>query len=88
MEPAIGKMPVFFGPVIKNAEEAGMLVKEGAGFILHKPAQALAKADEILNDDALLNDLGLKAREVVLAQRGATRRSLAVIRPLLKLSND
>ncbi len=84
MEPAIGQMPVLFGPVIKNAEEAGLLVKAGAGFVLSEPEQALAKASELLSDADLLHDLGQKARDVVLAQRGATERSLAVLKPLLK----
>jgi 3-deoxy-D-manno-octulosonic-acid transferase len=85
MEPAIGKMPVMFGPVIKNAEEAGMLVDEGAGFVLREPAQALAKASQLLGDTHLLHDLGRKAQDVVLAQRGATERSLKVLKPLLNL---
>jgi len=81
-------MPVLFGPVIKNAEEAGMLVNEGAGFVLREPTLALAKASELLSDAELLNNLGQKARDVVLAQRGATERSLNVLKPLLKLATS
>jgi len=83
MEPAIGHMPVMFGPVIRNAEEAGVLVKRGAGFVLRKPAEALETAAGLFNDPGRLAALGKNARQVVLDQRGATERSLAVIEPYI-----
>jgi 3-deoxy-D-manno-octulosonic-acid transferase len=83
MEPAIGRMPVMFGPVIRNAEEAGVLVRRGAGFVLRRPAEALETAAALLNDPERLAALGATARQVVLDQRGATERSLAVLRPFL-----
>jgi len=83
MEPAVARMPVLFGPVIHNAEEAGLLVRRGAGFILEKPGQALDTAAGLLNDPARLSRLGETARQVVLDQRGATERSLAMLEPYL-----
>ena len=83
MEPAVASMPVMFGPVIHNAEEAGLLVRRGAGFVLEKPDQALAVAGGLLKDPARLEALGKTARQVVLDQRGATARSLAMIEPYL-----
>ncbi len=83
MEPAVASMPVMFGPVIHNAEEAGLLVRRGAGFVLEKPAHALAVADSLLKDPARLEVLGQTARQVVLDQRGATARSMAMIEPYL-----
>lgn len=83
MEPAIGRMPVMFGPVIRNAEEAGVLVRRGAGFVLNRPAEALETAAGLLNEPDRLAALGETARQVVLDQRGATERSLAVLRPFL-----
>ena len=83
MEPAIGHMPVMFGPVIRNAEEAGVLVKRGAGFVLRKPAEAPETAAALFNDPDRLAALGENARQVVLDQRGATERSLAVIEPYI-----
>lgn len=81
MEPAVAKMPVLFGPVIRNAEEAGVLVRRGAGFVVAKPEAALAKATELLSDADLLEQTGHIALDVVLDQRGATLQSLDVIRP-------
>lgn len=83
MEPAVARMPVLFGPVIRNAEEAGLLVRRGAGFVLHRPEEALAITRDLLGDPDRLAATGLKARQVVLDQRGATERSLAVILPYL-----
>ncbi len=83
MEPAVAGMPVLFGPVIDNAEEAGELVRRGAGQVVREPEQALAAALRLLGDDETLRRAATAARDVVLAQRGATARSLAVLDPLL-----
>ncbi len=83
MEPAVAGMPVMFGPVFHNAEEAGLLVRRGAGFILKDPDDALAIAGGLLQEPARLEALGETARQVVLDQRGATARSMAMIKPYL-----
>jgi 3-deoxy-D-manno-octulosonic-acid transferase len=83
MEPAVVGMPVCFGPKIGNAEEAGELVRQGAGFVLETPDQALALASRLLGDADDLKRVGDIARQVVLAQRGATARSMKVIVELL-----
>ncbi len=81
LEPAVGGLPVMFGPVIQNAEEAGELVRRGAGWVLHKPPQALARAAALLDDADALARAGAIARGVVLEQRGATDKSVAVLAP-------
>ena len=83
MEPAIAAMPVIFGPVIQNAVEAGTLVARGAGRIVRKPHEALEHAAALLADPALLRETGAKARRVVLEQRGATEKSMALLRSCL-----
>ena len=83
MEPAVASMPVLFGPVIHNAEEAGLLVRRGAGFVLENSREALKVADGLFKDNKRLESLGETARQVVLDQRGATERSLAMIEPYL-----
>ena len=84
MEPAIASLPVMFGPRIHNAEEAAVLVDREAGFVTERPEQALARADALLADPDLLARTGDAARQVVLDQRGATAKSLAVLRPYLR----
>ncbi len=88
MEPAVASMPVMFGPRIQNAEEAGFLIKRGAGFVLNQPEDALARATELLADENLLQKTGAAARQVVLEQRGATERSLQAIAPYLKIDGS
>jgi 3-deoxy-D-manno-octulosonic-acid transferase len=83
MEPAVACLPVMFGPRIGNAEEAGVLVRREAGFVCRRPADALDRAHALLSDPDLLRRTGEAAREVVLDQRGATARSLDVLRPRL-----
>jgi 3-deoxy-D-manno-octulosonic-acid transferase len=79
----VAGLPVLFGPVIDNAEEAGDLVRRGAGQVLRRPPEALAAALRLLGDDEAHRAAATAARAVVLDQRGATARSLAVIEPLL-----
>jgi 3-deoxy-D-manno-octulosonic-acid transferase len=83
MEPAVARLPVLFGPRIQNAEEAGVLVRREAGFVTARPAAALACASRLLADPGLLARTGEIARQIVLEQRGATARSLAVLRRFL-----
>ncbi|MHB8079983.1 MAG: hypothetical protein ACYDIE_12105, partial [Candidatus Krumholzibacteriia bacterium] len=80
LEPAVASLPVLFGPVIHNAVEAGILVAHGAGQVVRRPAVAVAAAAQLLADPARLAAAGAAARAVVLAQRGATGRSLALLR--------
>jgi 3-deoxy-D-manno-octulosonic-acid transferase len=84
MEPAVARMPVLFGPRISNAEEAGVLVRRQAGWVVTRPEEALARARELLDNPQALATAGQKARQVVLDQRGATVRSMELIQPFLK----
>jgi len=83
MDPAIAAMPVLFGPVIQNANEAGHLLRLGAGFVVKKSTEALERAGALLQDPEDLTRRGLLARQFVLDQRGATEKSLAVLDPYL-----
>ena len=74
-------VPVLFGPVIQNAEEAGELVRRGAGWIVTRPEEARDRIAALLEDEAARAAAGAIAREIVLAQRGATERSVAVLAP-------
>jgi len=85
MEPAVAQMPVLFGPVIANAEEAGLLVRRGAGFIVADPAAARQRVRTLLDQTGELKRLGKVAQDVVFEQRGATARSMAAIKPYLDI---
>jgi 3-deoxy-D-manno-octulosonic-acid transferase len=63
MEPAVLKLPVFFGPRIDNSFEARELVRLGAGTILRS-------ADDFAREcGALLADAGRLARDGETAAR-------------------
>ena len=83
MEPAVAAMPVMFGPVIQNATEAETMVERGAAAVLRLPAEALAHASSLLADPGRLAEVGAKARAIVLEQRGATEKSMALLRSCL-----
>lgn len=83
MEPAVAALPVMFGPVIQNAMEATDLVEQQAGFVVPEPAEALRIARQLLGDPSRLESAGQAARQVVLKQRGATEKSLALLDPYL-----
>ena len=83
LEPAVAALPVLFGPVIQNAMEATALVEQGAGFVVPNPAEAHRIARQLLGDLSRLESAGQAARQVVLKQRGATEKSLALLDPYL-----
>lgn len=80
MEPAVASLPVLFGPRIHNAVEASELARRGAGWVVRRPAEAAARAAALLADPAALAAAGEAARAVVLEQRGAVEKSLALLR--------
>jgi 3-deoxy-D-manno-octulosonic-acid transferase len=77
------RMPVLFGPVIQNAVEAGVMVRRGAGFVVKTEQDTLNQATALLSDEADRLRRGRIASEVVLNQRGATEKSLALLSPYL-----
>ncbi len=83
MEPAVAGLPVLFGPVIQNAVEAGSLVERGAGFVVRRPVEAASRLRVLLADPDDLARRGAVARQLVLAQRGAVEKSLALLLPFL-----
>ncbi len=87
LEPAgLGK-PVLFGPHIRNFREPVDVLLAGRG--------AVMVADEVEFETELVrlfenaeaaSEMGRRAREAVLSQRGATRRMLSVFREILEES--
>jgi 3-deoxy-D-manno-octulosonic-acid transferase len=79
LEPAAASLPVCFGPRIDNAEEALLMVRQEAGWVLYEAADAMMITDRLLNDELARTRAGERARGVVIAQMGATDRSVAMI---------
>ena len=79
LEPAVAGMPVLFGPRISNAEEALSMLDSAAGRIVRNRTDAFEAATKFLGDADARRRAGERAREIVLRQRGAARRSVEVL---------
>jgi 3-deoxy-D-manno-octulosonic-acid transferase len=83
LEPAAVGLPILTGPHLFNAEDiAEMFVEQGACRIVeNEEGLALALA-ELFADESLRRDMGERARQLLLDNRGALRRLLDLLEPL------
>ncbi|HHT9119736.1 MAG TPA: 3-deoxy-D-manno-octulosonic acid transferase [Candidatus Hypogeohydataceae bacterium YC41] len=85
MEPAGLARPVVFGPHVENfLEEAHLLLESGGARKVNDEEELLKAVRDILTNRRLAETMGKCAREVVLKNRGATLRSIEVLKRLLK----
>jgi 3-deoxy-D-manno-octulosonic-acid transferase len=84
LEPAVLGRPVVTGPVIFNFQEAYATLREADAVIVLDDEDELAPAVQRLLVDRSLNEaVGERARGVVEANRGATERTVTLVRELL-----
>lgn len=83
LEPAICSQPVLMGPRLQNAAEALALIEAGGARALRQVQDAEIALREWLDDEAAGDAAGARGRRFVLAQRGATERSLDLLLPYL-----
>ncbi len=77
LEPAGYGSSVCFGPHTQNFEDIARRLIEADGAVrLHKPADLARFAERCLSDPPAADSLGLQARKVVAAHRGATARTI------------
>ncbi|MBU1487070.1 hypothetical protein KKH56_03355 [bacterium] len=74
LEPAVMKMPVFFGPRISNSTEAGSLIKERIGFVVRDEEELASLITKFLKDKAFLEETGQRAINLILKNLGASKR--------------
>ena len=85
MEPAGLAKPIIFGPHTFNfKEEADLLLKNNAAKLVKNENELLETTRFLLSNSALANEMGLKAQEIVLNNRGATNRNLAIVKQYFK----
>jgi 3-deoxy-D-manno-octulosonic-acid transferase len=85
MEPASIGCPVVVGPHVSNFRgEVDMLLKAGGLVLAADAAEVEATLGRWLRDPAEARDVGRCAREALVASKGATERTLDVLRPLLE----
>lgn len=86
LEPAMSGKPVLFGPFMEDFQDASALLVASGGGVCVQNGQALAeRAGDLLvhPDDA--QEMGIRAKEAVLANRGAARRHAKVVADMLNL---
>lgn len=85
LEAAAHGRPVVFGPHMENFREIASLLLEGGGARLVRNHEELAEVvEEILARPEVGERVGARAHQVLLAHRGATRRTLELLTPLLE----
>jgi 3-deoxy-D-manno-octulosonic-acid transferase len=85
MEPAIAAVPVLFGPYnFSFKETVEDLLAAHAGILVRDVAELGAALGDVVADDALRRELGLRAERVVRAGQGATARNYRLLERLLR----
>jgi 3-deoxy-D-manno-octulosonic-acid transferase len=85
LEPAALGRPVVTGPVIFNFQEAYASLREADAVIVLYDEDELAPAvQRLLVDRSLSQSMGARARGAVESNRGATERTVALVRELLR----
>jgi 3-deoxy-D-manno-octulosonic-acid transferase len=89
MEPAGLGRPIIFGPHTENfLEESNLLLESGGARKVNNEGELLEAVRDSLTCRQLAEAMGQRAREAVLKHRGATQRSINVLKRLIKGEKD
>jgi 3-deoxy-D-manno-octulosonic-acid transferase len=85
LEPAVFGVPVIVGPDWRNSRDADLLLERGGAVALPRDGRATLHAQWLTwhHDPAARRRAGAAARGVVLAGRGASERTTALVRELV-----
>ena len=85
LEVALHGRPVLFGPHMENFREiASLLLKAGGARCIKGQEELGDSVEQILASPDLREQMGQRAHGVLLAHRGATQRTMELLRPLLE----
>ncbi|MBI5573051.1 MAG: 3-deoxy-D-manno-octulosonic acid transferase [Elusimicrobia bacterium] len=85
LEPAELGKTVIFGKFVKNFQEsAELLILQKAAFQVSDEKEFCNSARRLLIDAKLRDEMGKRAKEVVVSRRGATDKSLKIISEIIK----
>ena len=85
IEAAAAGVPVCFGRSMSNFREiAQAFLRNGAAHEVQSAADVIAFAEQMLDDESLRNEVGERARQTVLQNRGASERTARRIVELLQ----
>ena len=83
MEPAGFGLPVLVGPEHKNSAEAIEMIESGGALVVQNSNDIEKTLDLFLCDNDKLEQTGNKARDVVVKNSGATKRTVELVRKYL-----
>lgn len=84
IEPAILKKPVIFGPYYQNFKSAcELLLKNGGGICIKDGEELFQKCFNLLNNRALIEEMGRKAVNAIREGMGGTEKTLSLLRNYL-----
>ncbi len=84
MEAAAWARPVLFGPYMENfADIAALLVERGGAQRVSDAPDLCHQISRLLQDPLAADEMGRRAKEVILQQRGAVERNLELIRGVI-----
>jgi 3-deoxy-D-manno-octulosonic-acid transferase len=82
MDPAGHGRAVLFGPYVQNFEESvELLLDAGAAVKVEDATELGTRILELANDPGKAREIGERARDLVIGQKGASRRTMELIRP-------
>jgi 3-deoxy-D-manno-octulosonic-acid transferase len=83
LEPACLGKPVLFGPYMFNFRDiAGLFLSNQAAISVHTPQELKARIKELLVNPRQAEELGRKAKQLIINNTGATKRNLELIKEL------
>lgn len=89
LEPAAYGVATCFGPQTRNFRDiVGQLLAADAAQVVNDRAELEQFVERALNDRDWANHLGRRARELVVAQQGATLRTVDLLLPLIAQTDD
>lgn len=89
LEPAVLGMPILTGPHVFNAQEiADAFLNNSACRMVADTAELASTVDELLTSVSKARELGAKGLNILNSNRGALKRLLEVIDPLLAAQGD
>ncbi|HOJ37892.1 MAG TPA: glycosyltransferase N-terminal domain-containing protein [Ignavibacteriales bacterium] len=80
LEPAVYGIPVLYGPVIENSQEAKLLVKEGAGFVFNNNDEFYSLVKGLLYNQDKLNEIRKISQLIFENNIGATEKIYSMVK--------
>lgn len=86
LEASVQEKVVLYGPWMHNFQESKeLLEKAGAGFVVSNPVELAERFIYLYNNPEIRETLGKKAKEVIIANQGATAKTVAKLKAVFDI---